>query len=207
MATENKSGGWLSYTSLIFTLVTMAGGAIYGYSQLNATVTAQQKVIEEYKVHTTSTNIHIDPARDERRWGDLIRRLEKIEEKLDNIATMRDNASISRRTEYVAKHRSSKPSGTKREEPVIVRSEPKSKVWNINQSLSQQAIQTQTQVPQGTVTRRPLLPSVPVTKSSKRSGGPDLVSLLKKLFRMGDKDKTEASPGQSDSPKKSRDQK
>lgn len=43
---------------------------------------------ETIDAHVRDTEIHLDPRRDERRWEDLTKRLDKMDRKIDNLLTL-----------------------------------------------------------------------------------------------------------------------
>ena len=69
---------------IIITIVLVAAGIIAQWT-IVAQKTAEIDAIKaQLEVHRLDSRHHVDPERDETRWQELIRRLERIEKKLDD---------------------------------------------------------------------------------------------------------------------------
>lgn len=51
--------------------------------------TKVEKLGDDLRLHLSDTSLHIDPARDEKRWaefkGEILRRLDRLEEKIEKL--------------------------------------------------------------------------------------------------------------------------
>ena len=79
--------GWLrSNLSIVITVILLLIAFVAQWSILQSKTVLIDQVAQEVKTHELDTAHHIDPERDERRWQELLRRLDRIEAKLDAVS-------------------------------------------------------------------------------------------------------------------------
>lgn len=74
------------FRSNVGTLITVAllmSGIIAQWSQFGQAAELAKAVELRFRLHEMDNQRHIDPIRDEQRWDELMRRLERIERKID----------------------------------------------------------------------------------------------------------------------------
>ena len=68
---------------VVITIVLVAAGIIAQWTILEQKTQQIDLLKAEIEAHRLDTRHHVDPERDDQRWMELIRRLERIEDKLD----------------------------------------------------------------------------------------------------------------------------
>ena len=70
--------------SFLLTLVIVIAGLVTQWTIVAQKTSEVDTIRAMIESHRLDTNHHVDPERDERRWQELIKRLERIEDKLDH---------------------------------------------------------------------------------------------------------------------------
>lgn len=73
----------LGVTSLLVTFAAIIASHVRNSARIDFLSRDNDDMKKLLNSHSMNTAIHMDPVRDEQRWGDLVRRLDRIEGKLD----------------------------------------------------------------------------------------------------------------------------
>ena len=76
---------WRLDMSVMVTAILLVAQLISQWAILNNRMAAVETLERGFKQHELDTRHHTDPERDAQRWEDLLRRLERIDDKLDRL--------------------------------------------------------------------------------------------------------------------------
>lgn len=79
-----SGSSWLrSHAEVAITIILLLLSLVAQWTIINNKVAEIAVLQSQLEVHRLDTQHHVDPERDERRWQELIKRLERIEDKID----------------------------------------------------------------------------------------------------------------------------
>lgn len=85
-AASARSAGFVNFLGFIksnWLLICVFAAVILQWGQFQQTSKLAERTADRLQAHELDTDRHVDRPRDERRWDDLIRRLDRLETKLD----------------------------------------------------------------------------------------------------------------------------
>lgn len=77
-----SSTEWIGTASLGVMLLGLFYGFVKTFSKVEDLLKWKEQKVDP---HLENRSVHLDPARDEKRWDDLTKRLDKLEKKLDRV--------------------------------------------------------------------------------------------------------------------------